>query len=40
MRSMLEMSVAGFWGVTAAILLGCCLVFATILAYTRKKRIL
>lgn len=40
MKSMLELSVASFWGVTAAIVLGCTWVFIAIMRYTRAKRIL
>lgn len=40
MRSMLETSVGGFWGVAAIIILGSFSIFMAIMAYTRKKRIL
>ncbi|KAG1674277.1 hypothetical protein FOA52_013466 [Chlamydomonas sp. UWO 241] len=40
MRSMLEASVVGFWGVSAAIVLGCIGIVLAVLAYTRMKRIL
>lgn len=40
MRNTLEMSVAGFWGVTIAIVVGCFYVFVAIMRYTQKKRIL
>eukprot|EP00200_Dunaliella_tertiolecta_P018622 CAMPEP_0202398076 /NCGR_PEP_ID=MMETSP1128-20130828/1033_1 /ASSEMBLY_ACC=CAM_ASM_000463 /TAXON_ID=3047 /ORGANISM="Dunaliella tertiolecta, Strain CCMP1320" /LENGTH=824 /DNA_ID=CAMNT_0049001133 /DNA_START=49 /DNA_END=2524 /DNA_ORIENTATION=- len=40
MRSMLENSILGFWGVACFILLGCTFLFFTILRYTRRKRIL
>jgi hypothetical protein len=32
--------VAGFWGVTGSIVVGCAYVFVTIMRYTQKKRIL
>lgn len=40
MRSMMEQSVGGFWGVTALIVCGCTFLFLAILRYTRRKRIL
>jgi magnesium transporter len=40
LRSTLEMSVIGFWGTTAMIVLGSYWVFWVILKYTRRKRIL
>ncbi|KAF5836253.1 hypothetical protein DUNSADRAFT_6205 [Dunaliella salina] len=40
MRSALENSFVGFWGVAGFILLGCTFLFFTILRYTRRKRIL
>lgn len=40
MRSSLEHSVHSFWGVGIAIVLGCLGIFAAVLAYTRKRRIL
>ena len=40
MRSSLEHSVHSFWGVGFAIVLGCMGIFAAVLAYTRKRRIL
>ena len=40
MRSMLEASVLGFWGVTGLIVLGCVSIFMAIMVYTRRKRIL
>ncbi len=40
MKSMLEMSVASFWGVSCAIVVGCVWVFVAIMRYTRHKRIL
>ncbi|EFN50560.1 hypothetical protein CHLNCDRAFT_136592 [Chlorella variabilis] len=39
LRSTLEMSVVGFWGTTAMIILGAFWVFWVILNYTRRKRI-
>jgi hypothetical protein len=40
MKSTLEMSVAGFWGVTMSIVIGCFYIFVAIMRYTQKKRIL
>jgi magnesium transporter len=40
MRSTFEMSVAGFWGVTGSIVVGCAYVVLAIMRYTQKKRIL
>jgi magnesium transporter len=40
MKSTLEMSVAGFWGVTGSIVIGCFYIFLAIMRYTQKKRIL
>jgi magnesium transporter len=40
MRSMLEASVLGFWGVSGAIVFGCLGIFLAVLAYMRMKRIL
>lgn len=40
MRSTLEMSVGGFWGVTISIVVGCFYIFLMIMRYTQKKRIL
>jgi magnesium transporter len=40
MKSMLEMSVISFWGISAAIVVGCTGVFIAIMRYTRSKRIL
>lgn len=40
MRSMMESSVISFWGVTLAIVAGCCYIFLAILRYTQRKRIL
>jgi magnesium transporter len=40
MRSKLETSVLGFWGVSAAICVGCLLVYLAVMRYTRRKRIL
>uniref|UniRef100_A0A383WIT7 Magnesium transporter n=1 Tax=Tetradesmus obliquus TaxID=3088 RepID=A0A383WIT7_TETOB len=40
MRSTLEASFWGFWGVTGAIIIGCGYVFVAIMRYTQKKRIL
>ena len=40
LKSTLEESVLGFWGTTAAILLGCALIFWALYGYTRKRRIL
>lgn len=40
MKSTLEMSVLGFWGVTISIVIGCVYVFLAIMKYTQKKRIL
>jgi hypothetical protein len=40
MRNTFEMSVAGFWGVTISILVGCFYIFVAIMRYTQKKRIL
>jgi magnesium transporter len=40
MRSTLEMSVLGFWGVSGAIVVGCSLVYLAVMRYTRRKRIL
>jgi magnesium transporter len=40
MKSTLEMSVMGFWGVTGSIVVGCFYIFLAIMRYTQKKRIL
>ncbi len=40
MRNTMESSVLGFWGVTFAIVAGCCLVYLAVMRYTRRKRIL
>jgi magnesium transporter len=40
MKSTLEFSVAGFWGVTLAIVLGCCYMFVAIMRYTQRRKIL
>ncbi len=40
MRSTLEMSVFGFWGVSGAIVVGCFFVYLAVMRYTRRKRIL
>lgn len=40
MRSMLEMSVWSFWGVTGAIVVGCMYIFFAIMKYTKGKKIL
>ncbi|KAI8477146.1 MAG: Mg2+ transporter protein, partial [Monoraphidium minutum] len=40
MKSTLEFSVLGFWGVTAGIVAGCVWVFGVLLRYTQRKRIL
>lgn len=40
LRSTFEESVIGFWGGTAAIVLGCLWVFWAIFRYMQKKRIL
>jgi hypothetical protein len=40
MRSNLEQSAAFFWGITAAILLGCLWIYFAVMRYTRNKRIL
>lgn len=40
MRSMMENSIMGFWGVAGLIIFGCTFLFFTILRYTRRKRIL
>ena len=40
LRSTFEESVIGFWGTTAAIVLGCCWVFWAIMRYMRLRRIL
>lgn len=40
MKSTLEMSVFGFWGVTISIVVGCFYIFLMIMRYTQKKRIL
>ena len=40
LQSTFEQSVIGFWGTTAGIIVGCCLVFLGIFQYTRKRRIL
>lgn len=40
MRSTLELSIAGFWGVTGAIVVGCFYIFLAIMRYTQRKRIL
>lgn len=40
LRSTLEMSVLGFWGVTGAIFVGCWLIYLALTHYTKQKRIL
>ena len=40
LKSTLEESIIGFWGTTAAILLGCVCVFLAIFQHTRRRRIL
>lgn len=40
LRSTFEESVIGFWGTTAAIVLGCCWVFWAIMRYMKVRRIL
>lgn len=40
MKSTLEFSVFGFWGVTAAIVVGCAYVFVAIMRYTQRRKIL
>lgn len=40
MRHSLEASVYSFWGITAAIVLGCAYVFVAIMRYTQRKKIL
>ena len=40
LRSTLEESIIGFWGTTAAIILGCAFVYYQILQFTRKRKIL
>jgi magnesium transporter len=40
MRSLLEMSVVSFWGVSIGIVVGCAWVFFAIMRYTRSRRIL
>lgn len=40
MKSTLEMSVLGFWGVTGAIFVGCWLIYLLLTHYTKQKRIL
>ena len=40
LKSTLEESVLGFWGTTAAIILGCALIFWALYGYTRRRRIL
>ena len=40
LKSTFEESIIGFWGTTAAIILGCVLVFFAIFAHTRRRRIL
>lgn len=39
LRSNLEMSLAGFYGMTGLIIFGCCYVFFSLLRYTRNRRI-
>jgi CorA-like Mg2+ transporter protein len=40
LRSTFEESIIGFWGTTAAIFVGCYLVYVWILRFTRKRKIL
>ena len=40
LRSTMENSVVGFWGTTAAIIIGCVWIFVVIYRYTKRKRIL
>ncbi|KXZ56683.1 hypothetical protein GPECTOR_1g615 [Gonium pectorale] len=40
MRSNLEQSAVSFWGITAAIVLGCVWIYYAVMRYTRSKRIL
>eukprot|EP00798_Chlamydomonas_sp_ICE-L_P008766 gene8766-33630_t len=40
MRSTLEMSVRGFWLTTVGIILGCCLIFWRIMAFTKNRKII
>ncbi|GLC35801.1 hypothetical protein PLESTB_000495700 [Pleodorina starrii] len=40
MRSNLEHSALSFWGITAAIVMGCLWIFFAVMRYTRSKRIL
>lgn len=40
MRSNLEHSALSFWGITAAIVLGCAWIFFAVMRYTQSKRIL
>lgn len=40
MRSNLESSALGFWGISAAIVLGCAAIFVAVMRYTQSKRIL
>lgn len=40
MRSNMESSVASFWGISGAIVLGCAYIFFAIMRYTRNKKIL
>lgn len=40
LKSTLEESVLGFWGTTAAIIMGCALIFWALYGYTRRRRIL
>lgn len=40
LKSTFEESVIGFWGTTAAIILGCIAMSLAIFAYTRRRRIL
>ena len=40
LKSTLEESILGFWGTTAAIIVGCWLVYVKILEFTRNRKIL
>ncbi|KAK9803476.1 hypothetical protein WJX73_006233 [Symbiochloris irregularis] len=40
LKSTFEESIIGFWGTTAAIIVGCFLIFAAIFQHTRRRRIL
>ena len=40
LRHTMEMSVVGFWGITAGILVGCWFIFVALYRYTKQKRIL